>query len=209
MRSGILITVEGIDGSGKSTLVKALHEHLISNNINAMVTKEPGATPLGKQLRAILQTQPMPVDPKAEFLMFAADRAQHIRDIIKPALAQGNIIISDRMADSSVVYQGYGRGLNIPAIESVNKWVMDGVQPDITIYLRISIEEAERRLTKRAVEKTAFEKEKREFTQRLIDGFEALFAQRDNIITIDAEQPADTLATQTSETVLSWINKNQ
>src|SRR5438067_1616217 len=109
---GMLITIEGIDGSGKSTLAKNLYQHLIANDVDALLTREPGATPLGKALRTILQEKNVAVCDQAEYLLFAADRAQHFKDTIIPALAKGTVVISDRMADSSLVYQGYGRGLN-------------------------------------------------------------------------------------------------
>src|SRR3972149_5899470 len=124
----MLITLEGIDGSGKSTLAKKMADTLH----NVVLTKEPGGSALGKKLREILQMQPVPITPIAEFLLFAADRAQHFDEVVIPALEQNKIVISDRMADSSLVYQGYGRGINMENIKLVNKWVMQDITPDIT-----------------------------------------------------------------------------
>ena len=135
LQSGLLITIEGIDGSGKSTLAKNLTTYL-QREYETVLTKEPGGSALGKQLRTLLQTQPVPITPLAEYLLFAADRAQHFHEVIIPNLKKGRIIISDRMADSSIVYQGYGRGLDREKIKYVNQWAMQGVQPDITFYVQ-------------------------------------------------------------------------
>ena len=116
LKHGILIAVEGIDGSGKSSFAKNLTEFFTSHDIATCLTKQPGGTPLGKQLRHILQTQSVPLCSKAEYLLFAADRAQHMHEVIAPALQEKKIVISDRLADSSIIYQGYGRGLEIPTI---------------------------------------------------------------------------------------------
>ena len=108
-------------------------------------------------------------------MLFAADRAQHFEQKIIPALSQGSIVLSDRMGDSSVVYQGYARGLDIPMIQTINAWAMKGIIPDITLYVRINAQESEARITKRNLTRTTFEKEPILFTQKLVDGFDHLF----------------------------------
>src|SRR3990172_1551765 len=123
-KRGLLITLEGIDGSGKSTLANAIVTALTTLGKHVVLTKEPGGTALRTELRAILQTQKNPVCDKAEFLLFAADRSQHFKELIVPALEQGQIVISDRMADSSLAYQGFGRGLDKEMISSINRWAM-------------------------------------------------------------------------------------
>src|SRR3990172_425114 len=159
-KRGLLITLEGIDGSGKSTLVKAIVTALTALGKPVVLTKEPGGTALGKELRAILQTQKNPVCNKAEFLLFAADRAQHFKQLIVPALEQGQIVISDRMADSSLAYQGYGRGIDRNMITTINSWAMQGIVPDLTIFLRLTPAKALERAQGRREAPTAFEQEK-------------------------------------------------
>ena len=190
---GLLIAIEGIDGSGKSTLARNLHEALSAKGHKTILTKEPGDTPLGKQLRTILQTQESPVCSKAEFLLFAADRAQHFEELIIPKLKSGHIIISDRMADSSVVYQGYGRGLKIDTIKNINSWAMNAIEPDITIYVRIDAQTSKIRIEKRGAKLTAFEKERDEFLHKLITGFDEIFKNKKNSVIIDGSKTPEEL----------------
>jgi dTMP kinase len=187
--AGVLISLEGIDGSGKSSAARFLYER-VRELRPAMLTKEPGGTELGKHLRTLLQTRTYPVTPEAEFLLFASDRAQHWRECIAPALAEGNVVISDRSADSSLAYQGYGRGIDKEMIKQVNRWAMDGYAADLTIYLKIDYETAVNRFNKRD-ETTVFEQEKAAFFERVAAGFDAIFAERDNVITIDATRPEE------------------
>lgn len=207
LNQGILIAIEGIDGSGKSTLTKSLYEQLIQHHFEVILTKEPGGTALGKQLRTILQEKNVPVCPKAEFLLFAADRAQHFKELIAPALSQKKIVISDRMNDSSLVYQGYGRGLDHDMIEKINAWAMEHIRPDITFYLDVPLELAFERLKKRQESLTAFEREGKEFTKKLIEGFETLYAIRKSAIKLDATQPPKVIALQAYNAVIDWISK--
>ncbi len=190
--NGKLITFEGIDGCGKTTLARAvcaaLGIHRNDEKLTGIVfTKEPGDTALGQSLRTILQKQKEMVCDLAEFLLFAADRAQHFQTVIIPQLKQGSWIIADRLADSSVAYQGYGRGLDIAHIRATNAWAMQGVEPDLTIYVQIDIETARERFLQRNEVLSSFEREKHDFWQRVITGYEAIFAQRNNVLVIDGK----------------------
>jgi len=176
LRQGILIAIEGIDGSGKSTLARGLSEQLAQLNISTVLTREPGGSPLGKHLRTLLQHPEININPTAEFLLFAADRAQHFTQIIIPALNNKQLVISDRLSDSSLVYQGFGKGVDQQMIRSVNQWAMQGIKPDLTIYLHIDAQTAMERIHARGKALTAFEKEPIEFTQKLIDGFSSLYS---------------------------------
>lgn len=188
--SGKLITFEGIDGCGKSTLAKALHEALSSKlSGNVIFTKEPGGTQLGQALRAILQTQKSMVCDLAEYLLFAADRAQHFAEIIMPTIQRGGWVLADRLADSSLAYQGYGRGISTERIAATNGWAMQGKEPDLTIYVQIDVETAFERIAKRNEALTSFEQEKRAFWHRVIIGYETIFASRNNVITINGNTP--------------------
>lgn len=181
---GVLVTVEGIDGSGKSTLVTNLSNSLKKLAVPIVVTKEPGGTALGKQLREILQHQTTPLTPIAEYLLFAADRAQHFHDLVVPHLRNNYLVLSDRMADSSVAYQGFGRGLDCTILHTINTWAMQQIKPDLTIYVRITPEVALQRLHARG-KLTTFEQEKEDFTRRLAHGFDTMFAQRSDVVILD------------------------
>ena len=148
-----------------------------------------------------------PITPKAEFLLFAADRAQHMAAIIEPALAENKIVISDRMADSSLVYQGYARGLNQNTIETVNTWAMNDHKPDLTLYVDVSVDTGFERITARKEDLTAFEQQ-RSFMQQVQEGFEDLYKNRENVIRIDGEQEPATVCAQGLAAVLQWITNN-
>lgn len=209
LKQGILIAIEGIDGSGKSSLAKNLFNELLKQEYAVLLTKEPGDTPLGQHLRGIVQEKKMPVCPKAEFLLFATDRAQHFYELIIPALEQKKIIISDRMADSSLVYQGYGRGLDIDIIKTINAWAMNGINPDVTIYVKVSIQTAQQRILQRNATLTSFEKEKQDFIQKLIQGFDTLYKNRKDVIIINGNQSMEQVTHDATTAILAWIKQQQ
>ena len=133
----LYIAFEGGEGSGKSTQVRLLAERLVEfDGAHPVVTHEPGATPLGRQLRELLLgVDQAPVGPRAETLMMAADRAQHMREVVRPALSGGQHVISDRTAYSSLAYQGGGRDLGVDQVRAVNDWALDGLWPDLVLLL--------------------------------------------------------------------------
>jgi dTMP kinase len=146
---GKFITFEGIDGSGKSTQLRMLTGALRERGVDLITTQEPGGTPLGRRLRdAFLETEEN-VAPMAELLLFAADRAQHVEFLIKPALAAGRVVISDRYADATFAYQGAGRGFDEATIGKVIKLATGGLKPDLTIFFDIPIAAALSRMNAR------------------------------------------------------------
>lgn len=146
---GIFITFEGIDGSGKSTQLRMLADTLRERGVDILVTREPGGTPLGRRLReAFLETEET-VAPMAELLSFAADRAQHVEFLIKPSIADGRVVISDRYADATFAYQGAGRGFTEEQVNSVIELATGGLKPDLTLFFDITVEEAIRRMNVR------------------------------------------------------------
>jgi dTMP kinase len=146
---GKFITFEGIDGSGKSTQMRILADELRRTGIEVITTCEPGGTPLGRALReAFLETWE-PVAPMAELLSFAADRAQHVEYLIKPALDEGKVVISDRYADATFAYQGAGRGFPEDKVNQVIELATDGLKPDLTLFFDITVEEALTRMSAR------------------------------------------------------------
>jgi dTMP kinase len=147
--SGTFITLEGIDGSGKSTQLRLLASHLRLQGHDVITTREPGGTPLGIRLRAALLDSQEHVDPLTELLVFAADRAQHVRILLRPALAEGRIVLSDRYADATVAYQGAGRGFSRELIFEMVELATDGLKPDLTLLFDLTVNEGSRRTKKR------------------------------------------------------------
>jgi dTMP kinase len=207
--TGFLCTIEGIDGAGKSTLLANLKKLFIQTDITTFFTKEPGATNLGKKLRAMILEQEVKTCPISEFLLFAADRAQHFQDFIIPQLQQGNLIISDRMADSSLAYQGYLKGINIEMITMINTWCMQQLQPDVTIYLKISADDAKKRIAATRGISDKFEQESLKHLEKLVNAFDTIFSKRATIIIVDATQDAQTIAESVFKQIVELYQKKQ
>ncbi len=201
---GLLIAVEGIDGSGKSTFCKTLAALLHQHNKSVFVTKEPGATPLGVHIRQLLMHRENPLDHRAEFLLFAADRAQHFSTIIIPSLAVHDFVISDRMADSSIVYQGYGHDLDLSMLSTVNNWAMYNRQPDIVFYLALPAKIAQERMIVRNKPFTDFEKDF-EKLQQAERHFEQHFQNNPNVCKLNAQEPTDAITLQALSHITTFI----
>jgi dTMP kinase len=166
---GKFITLEGIDGAGKSTHHAWLIDFLKSQGREVVATREPGGTPLGEKLRTLLLSEPMHLETEA-LLMFAA-RREHLDKLILPALAAGKWVISDRFADASYAYQGGGRGLAPEKIMALESWVQAGFQPDLTLVFDLPTEVACERLAKTGNAPDRFEKETQEFFERVRDTY--------------------------------------
>jgi dTMP kinase len=208
-KTGVLIAVEGIDGAGKTTLVHELgirlKEHVACP---VVVTKEPGGTPLGLQLRELLQHQEMALAPQAECLLFMADRAQHFAHIVIPALANGAIVLSDRMGDSSLAYQSYGRGHDSGIITMLNQWTMHGILPNCTLYLKIPVDLAYERMRQRKAVPTAFEQQGRFFMERVARGFDSIYAGRTDVKVLDATSPHEAVIEQAYTYVVDYVKNH-
>ena len=140
---GKLITFEGIDGCGKSSQLQLLSEHLSERKIPFVATREPGGTLLGKTVRsAILDSEPGSVEPLAELLLYAADRAQHVRRVVLPALASGRLVLSDRFFDATTAFQGYGRQFDLALIQHLNDLAAGGLKPDLTLLFDLEVKTA-------------------------------------------------------------------
>ena len=168
MKKGIFITFEGADGCGKTTQLNLLYDYLKTNSYKVMKTREPGAKGLGEQLRNILLNYEGEVSDRCESFLFLADRAQHIDTIIKPAISEGIIVLCDRHTDSTVAYQGYGRGLDISRINMLNDIATDGLKPDLTFVFDIDIETSLKRVGE---QKDRMEKSGKEFFNRVRNGY--------------------------------------
>ena len=185
---GTYIAFEGLEGCGKSTHVTRLAE-----KINAVATREPGGTRIGALLRSILaDPENTDLNSRAELLLMTADRAQHMSELIEPALQRGQHVVSDRSMYSTLAYQGYGRGLDVDTLLSINKWALNNVLPDIVVWIQIPTEEANTRLAKRNLDR--FEREGADFFARIGTGFAELAAKDPaRWILIDGLEPKDTV----------------
>ena len=166
MGQGKFITFEGIDGAGKSTHIGWFADALRQRGHAVTLTREPGGTPLGEQLRAVLLHTEQPMQPETEALLMFAARREHIAQVIEPALARGEIVISDRFTDASFAYQSGGRGLPVEKLEVLEHWVHPTLQPDLTLLFDVPLEVAQaRRSSARAADR--FEAEQQEFFTRV------------------------------------------
>jgi len=173
--TGKFIVVEGIEGSGKSTLANGLSEFLLAQGQNVLLTKEPGGTEVGKSIRSLLLDSDEEISPKAELLLFLADRAQHIEQFVRPSLAAGMTVICDRFFYSTFAYQGAGRGMAREELELLNGFATGGLLPDRVFLVDLEVETALARASKRRDVDHAswnrFEAETLDFHQRIRNGF--------------------------------------
>ncbi len=206
--TGKLIVFEGVEGSGKTTQIQRisrwLQDEIGSSSVPILVTKEPGGTALGRSLRKLLldHHEDEPIVDRAELLLFAADRAQHVQGFLKPHLEKGAIILCDRFTDSTIAYQGYGRGLDLSLTRQLNQIATGGLQSDLTLWLDIDVELGlARTQTRGAMDR--MEQSELAFHQRVQQGFQELAqTHRDRIIPIDASLSPDEV-TQQIQQVLS------
>jgi dTMP kinase len=196
--NGKFITFEGIDGSGKSTQLRLFAGELRMRKFEVVTTLEPGGTPLGRRLReAFLETEEN-VSPLAELLLFAADRSQHVELLIKPSLAENKIVISDRYADSTFVYQGAGRGFDEKIVNQVIELATGGLKPDLTFFFDLPVEESIRRKNSRNTngeQQNRMDKENYAFYDRVREAYLKLAEQeKKRFRIIDANRPISEIA---------------
>lgn len=201
----MLITFEGIDGSGKSTQIDLLRARLKSEQIGVCVYREPGGTTVSEKIRDLLLDQENEIDPVTEALLFSSARSQLISEIVKPKLDEGEIVILDRFYDSTIAYQGYGRNsLPIDELQEINKIAAHGLVPDITFYLKIDLSQSEHRRSH--IIKDRMEKSGIEFYRRVIRGFDDLAARESRFITIDASTAVEEIQKCIWKTVRAKLN---
>lgn len=192
--SGFFISLEGIEGSGKSTQIKLLKDKLKELDYDVLFTKEPGGTEIGKKIRKIL-LDPIhhKMDDRAEILLYAADRAQHVVETIIPALKDNKVVITDRYIDSNIAYQGYGRQLDMKMVRMINEWVIRDVWPNLTILLDIDVQNGLKRARDLTPDKTGdrLERELVDFHKRVKKGYLKLAENEDRFKVIDAGREAN------------------
>ncbi len=195
----MFITFEGIEGAGKTTQIKRIYKFLQNSGYECVMTREPGGTNIGKKIRAILlDPESKAMDSITELLLYTADRVQHVKEILKPALSSGKLVLCDRYLDATVVYQGYGRGLELQVIDNLHELMIQGLKPDVTILLDLSPEKGLSRAWEqinkgtRVGKETRFEEEALAFHRRVRAGYLSLARKEPaRFRIIDASQEED------------------
>jgi dTMP kinase len=209
---GVFITFEGPEGGGKSTHIRLLAEWLEGQGVSAVCTREPGGTPLGEAVRELLQHSgegDEPV-PRAEVLLFLASRAQHVERVIRPALERGEWVLCDRFSDSTLAYQGYGRGFELAQLRALDAFATAGLAPDLTVLLDVTPETSRARLSVRQAQTATapdrIEREADAFHARLREGFLELARNEPGRFAVLAtDRPQEHVATALRETVAARV----
>ena len=207
---GLLITLEGVEGSGKSTQIRYLAEELIHAGYRVLQTREPGGTSTAEAIRQILLTASPhePVTPQAEALLILAARCQHVTHVIRPALEDRTIVLCDRFSDSTFAYQGFGRGLNLQWLQAANAVATDELAPDLTLVLDlpVSVGLARRRADRGPLNR--LDRETARFHRKVRRGFLTLAAQEPHRMTIvNANRPAHEVRDELTTIVIDWITR--
>lgn len=192
---GLFLTFEGGDGSGKSTQSALLQAWLVEQGLTVVSTREPGGTEVGDEIREIVLHRRGHIVPRAEALLYAADRAHHVATVVRPALERGDIVLQDRYLDSSVAYQGVGRELAADEIRKLSLWAAEGLLPDITVLLDLDVAIGRDRLDESRTRYDRLESEAAEFHTRVREAYLALAAaEPERFLVLDATLPVDELA---------------
>ena len=192
MEKGLFITIEGPDGSGKSTQVENIVKYFEDKGRTVVRTREPGGTPISEKLREILlDPENSEMSAVTEMMIYAAARAQHVSEKIRPAIEHGEIVVCDRFMDSSIAYQGYGRGLG-SVVRDVNMIAVEGLLPDITFFMDIDPAVGRERIARNRGVEDRLEREAMDFHYRLYDGFKAICAaEPERVVRIDADRSVE------------------
>jgi len=212
MPTGLFITLEGVEGSGKTTQAAILGDALRHQGRRVTVTHEPGGTRAGEAIRSIFLDPAVSLDVAAELLLVLADRAQHVREKLRPSLAAGEIVISDRYSDSTIAYQGYGRGFDLKLLGDLNHLASDTMRPDLTLVLDVPVEIGLERTRARVKGATRgpdrFEGEAQEFHARVRQGFlEIARAEPDRVLVVDASRPLEQVRTDILNAVFAFMKR--
>lgn len=212
MTKGMFVSFEGVDGSGKTTVMNHVLELLKAKRLPVVGTREPGGDPIAEQIRnVILDNKFTHMDSRTEALLFAASRRQHIVDVLLPLLDKGNLVLSDRFIDSSLAYQGYARGLGIDNVLAINEFATDGLWPEVTYFLDVKPADALKRIAlDKGHEENRLDVEKLSFHAKVYEGYKLLVKRfPDRIVTIDGyllfEKECDTIA---ADLYKRWTKKN-
>jgi len=203
---GLFITLEGGDGVGKSTQAALLEEWLVGLGRTVVRTREPGGTDAGVEIREIVLHHRGDIAPRAEALLYAADRAHHISTVVRPALARGEVVVQDRYIDSSVAYQGAGRVLDAQQIRDLSLWAAEGLLPDLTILLDLDETAARARLDTSRTRYDRLEAERSDFHARVRSAYLGLAeGEPDRFLVVDAARPVDEIAAEIRDRLASRV----
>ncbi|MCR2812768.1 dTMP kinase [Microbacterium sp. zg.Y1090] len=206
-RTGLWVTFEGGDGAGKTTQAALLEQWLQQQGRTVLRTREPGGSDVGVLIRDIVLHHRGDIAPRAEALLYAADRAHHVATIVRPALARGEVVIQDRYLDSSVAYQGAGRVLDADEVRQLSLWATEGALPDVTVLLDLDPADARRRLDADDKPFDRLEAERSDFHQRVRDAFLALAsAEPGRFLVVDAGLPVDEIAARVQRRVAAALS---
>lgn len=211
MKRGFFITFEGGEGAGKSIQVEILASHLHEEGYPVKVTREPGGTRIGEQIRSITHnSENVDLEATTEAYLMAAARAQHVEQVIFPSLEAGHIVVSDRYVDSSIAYQGYGRKLGPEKIAGLNDLAVNGAIPDLTILLDVSVERGHRRRNKSLKPKDRLDLQQKEFYERVHNGYLTLAKKnKGRYVVINAERPIEDVAQEVWKVVKEALEKHK
>ncbi|MGE6556495.1 dTMP kinase [Exiguobacterium artemiae] len=208
--TGTFITVEGPDGAGKTTQLQLLADRLTAEGYDIVMTREPGGTRIGNKIRSlILNPDFQEMDEMTEILLYAASRAQHVNELIRPALAAGKVVLCDRFIDASIAYQGYGLGYSIEQVRSINQQATNHLTPDRTYLFNLSVSDSKQRMMDRGA-LDRIEQRDDVFRQRVYEGFLKLAEQEsERIQLVDANQSIEALQTTLCQDVLTYLKKRE
>ena len=200
------ITFEGPEGSGKTTVIQQVAEKL-KNEYNIILTREPGGVKTGEQIREVL-LEGDTMDDRTEALLFAASRREHLVGKVIPALNTGKVVLCDRYIDSSLAYQGYARGIGIEEVKSINEFAINGLYPDITIYLDVSVEVGRERILKNHRDQNRLDQEDVKFHEKVVEGYKKIIHnESERFIVINANQSIDKVVNTTYESITKYLEK--
>jgi dTMP kinase len=201
---GRFITLEGIDGAGKSTHLRWIADFLTGRGLTVRVTREPGGTRIGEKLRELLLDPEQAVHPDTESLVVFAARQEHLHNVIRPALAAGHCVLCDRFTDATFAYQGWGRGVDLAKLETLETWVQGDLQPDLTLYFDVPIAVARQRIqATRALDR--FEREQEAFFERVRNGYlDRASRFPDRIRVIDSRKPVPDIQKELEDILIRY-----
>lgn len=210
MKKGLFITFEGCEGSGKTTVSKYLYNRLKDEGYDVIYSREPGGVDIAEQIRAvILNVNNTAMDPRTEALLYAASRRQHLAEVVLPALNEGKIVLCDRFVDSSLVYQGYARGIGIDKVWELNQFAIDDCMPDMTLYYDVDVEIGLARVRSRG-ELNRLDSENVEFHKSVRRAYQ-LIAEKypERIVTVDSNQCLKTVEEESYRLLKNRIDANE
>lgn len=201
------ITFEGPEGSGKTTVIREITQRLESESWEVVVTREPGGVKTGEDIRKIL-LEGEAIDDRSEALLFAASRREHLVNKVLPALREGKVVLCDRYIDSSLAYQGYARGIGVEEVRSINEFAINGLYPDLTLYLDIRASVGIQRINDNQRTQNRLDREKLDFHEKVVEGYRQIIHNEPNrFAVINAEQSIEEVANSAYESIIKYLEK--